>query len=121
MAGNSLHWIIFIHYFYTNDLSLTIKLARHQTFDTVKQKDLDSEKRENHKLTANQTDRKLDGTSQQLYDPLLSEQFPTHFGLYCVVTLLTLKPTDAITKDYRQELLEMLLLNHTLHITGSLK
>ena len=44
-----------------------------------------------------------------------------HIWLCCVVTRSILKPTDAITKEYRQELLEMLIFNQTQHISGSVK
>ena len=57
----------------------------------------------------------------QLYDTLLSEQFSTHFGVRCVVTRSILKHTDAITKEYRQELCEMLFFCQRLHISESVK
>ena len=31
---------------------------------------------------------------------------------------VTIKPTDAITKEYRQELYEILIFNQRLHISG---
>ena len=37
-----------------------------------------------------------------IYDTLLSEQFSTHFVVCCVATRSILKPTDTITKEYRQ-------------------
>ena len=39
----------------------------------------------------------------------------------CVVTRSILKPTDAITKEYRQELYEMQIFCQILHISGSVK
>ena len=52
-----------------------------------------------------------------IIDTLLSEQFSTHFGVCCVVTQSILKPTDAITKEYRQELYEMqFFLSNTTHL-----
>ena len=56
-----------------------------------------------------------------IIDTLLSEQFSTHFGVCCVVTRLILKSTDAITKEYRQELYEMLIFCLSLHFSGSVK
>ena len=42
-------------------------------------------------------------------DNLLPKQFSVHFCVCCVVTRSILKPTDVITKDYPQELYEMLI------------
>ena len=49
----------------------------------------------------------LVGVRRTIIDTLLSEQFSTRFGVCCVVTRSILKHTDAITKEYRQELYEM--------------
>ena len=63
----------------------------------------------------------LVGVRRTIIDALLSEQFFTHFGVCCVVTRLKLKPTDAIMKEYRQELYEMLIFCQKRHISGSVK
>ena len=68
------------------------------------------------KLTEN-----LVGLRRTIMETLLSEQFSTHFGACCVVTRSILKPTDAITKEYRQELYEMQFFGQILHISGSVK
>ena len=52
---------------------------------------------------------------------LLSEQFSTHFSICCVVTRSIIMSADAITKEYRQEIYEMLIFNQRLHISGSVK
>ena len=58
---------------------------------------------------------------RQLYYNLLSEQFSTHFGVCCVVTRSILNPIETITKEYRHELTEMLIINQRLHVSGSVK
>ena len=63
----------------------------------------------------------LVGLRRTIIDTFLSEQFSTHFGVCCVVTRSILKPTDAITKEYRQEYYEMLIFCQKLHISGSVK
>ena len=50
----------------------------------------------------------LVGVRRTVIDTLLPKQFSAHFGVCCVVTRSILKPTDAITKEYRQDLYEML-------------
>ena len=57
----------------------------------------------------------------ELTENQIPEQFSAHFGVCCVVTRSILKPTDAITKEYRQELYELLILCQILHIPGSVK
>ena len=44
-----------------------------------------------------------------------------HGSVCCVVTRSILKTTDAITKEYRQELYEMQFFGQILHISGSVK
>ena len=63
----------------------------------------------------------LVGVRRTIIDTLLSKQFPTHFDVCCVVTRSILKTTDAITKEYRQELYEMQFFGQILHISGSVK
>ena len=46
--------------------------------------------------------KKGEKISYTIYDTLLSEQFSTHFGGYCVVTRSKIKPTDG--KEYLEEL-----------------
>ena len=69
----------------------------------------------------NRAYRNLVGVRRTIIDTLLSEQFSTHFGVCCVVTRSILKPTDAITKEYRHKLYEMVIINQRLHISGSAK
>ena len=63
----------------------------------------------------------LGGVRRTIRDTLLSEQFSTHFDVCCIVTRSILKPTDAITKEYRQELYEMQFFCQIPHISGSVK
>ena len=44
----------------------------------------------------------LVGVRRSIIYTLLSEQFSTHVGVRCVVTRSISKPTDTITKEYRQ-------------------
>ena len=43
------------------------------------------------------------------------------FGVCCVITQSLLKSADAITKEYRQKLNEMLNFNQRIDISGSVK
>ena len=63
----------------------------------------------------------LVGVRRTITDTLLSEQFSTHFGVCCIVTRSILMPTDAITKEYRQELYEMQIFCRILHISRCVK
>ena len=49
---------------------------------------------------------------------LSSEQFSTHFGICCVVTRSTVKPTDANKRESRQKSHKMLSFLLRLRISG---